>query len=244
MDHQTINPELVKLTKLPLPPHIVIVPESEERFTFLRCGHTSFRTYHVEIWGESLRMSEVSLAQTEYCPACATKMALLGSKIIRCPLCKKPIFKGEGVTLINFQRFTESNELPEGAERHEDSIIACLRMDCCPSGGCMAGNWDGERFQPLLERMTSWPLANNPRDHLHALSSSIPRLWSGDSFMQNLKAGFPIGLPALFDEYPHRVTQSDASTAARYRSAVLSCSLQQKARGISAGAWWDDASAC
>jgi hypothetical protein len=144
-----IKSELIELTTRPLPPHIKIVPEDEEQFAF-RCGHTSFRTYHIKIWDELVKPNEFAISQTDYCPECATKIDLLAFRIIRCPICAKPIFKGYEVVLVH----DDGTCALEGIERHGEHIIACMRMDCCPCGGLYAGNWNGERFVSFTESGT------------------------------------------------------------------------------------------
>ncbi len=105
------------------------------------CGHAGAERFAVSIYGE--RTKEVE--QEERCPECF--VAWMRGFCIRCALCGLPIFPGEGVAL--YAPRGEGLRL-DIATRVEDSVIGCLRWDCCPSGGFFAGYWTENGFKPAF----------------------------------------------------------------------------------------------
>lgn len=58
-----------------------------------------------------------------------------------CTFCGHPIMVGDAVALYHCELNPE--QLARAAIDPEGNYLGCLRMDCCPSGGFMAGLWNG-----------------------------------------------------------------------------------------------------
>lgn len=104
------------------------------------CGHRSLPRFRVSVYG----LVSNWVRQRELCPECfLEKQARV---VIHCVCCGNPIVPGDPVAL--YCADSEGLHL-EYATRHNDCVIGCLRMDCCPSGGCLAGHWSETGFVPM-----------------------------------------------------------------------------------------------
>ncbi len=129
------------------------LPQSEDECRIVRqmdaqrdynCGHSGAEQFVVSIYG--LHTKEVD--QKERCPDCFLEW--MKGMCIRCALCGLPIFPGEGVALYG----GGGGLRLDIATRVGDSVIGCLRWDCCPSGGFFAGHWTEDGFKPAFDGET------------------------------------------------------------------------------------------
>lgn len=104
-----------------------------------KCGHYGMWWFKISIFGS---VSE-KIHQKEYCPDCFIKW--YKERTIFCSLCGLPIFPGEGVALYD----KNSEGVREDSYSVGNSVIGCLRMNCCLSGGFFAGHWTEEGFKVL-----------------------------------------------------------------------------------------------
>ncbi|MEK7181089.1 MAG: hypothetical protein AAB738_02005 [Patescibacteria group bacterium] len=69
----------------------------------------------------------------------------------RCARCGLVILPGMAVALYGQE--SEGLRL-DIATNIDGAIIGCMRWDCCPSGGFLAGHWSEQGFQPLFQGQT------------------------------------------------------------------------------------------
>jgi hypothetical protein len=130
--------------KRPLPTatdQIIIVENS----TFQRwypCGHRGPRWFVLDTYGERTK----KIKGNERCSVCET--ARLKKYCIRCSVCGLIILPGDGVAM--YHKSSPGIKL-DIATKVGDSVVGCVRWDCCPSGGFLAGNWSEQGFVPRFK---------------------------------------------------------------------------------------------
>ncbi len=118
------------------------------RFTrTYECGHRGARWFVIDTYG--LRTKKIH--RKDLCPECT--LALFKKHIIRCALCGLRIAPGEGVALYSARSQDIKRDIATLVG--EDSVIGCLRWDCCSSGGFFAGNWSEDGFIPRFGGRTA-----------------------------------------------------------------------------------------
>ena len=125
-----------------LPQGVKIVPLSETVLEY-GCGHQGIGLFKVNLYGgDEIAPNENVLCKRLKCPNCMVIELL--AKTIRCARCGLAIMPGEGVA-----KYSRAKYDPEYATVDGDCVIGCLRWECCPSGGYIVGNWNGEKIVPL-----------------------------------------------------------------------------------------------
>lgn len=96
-----------------------------------QCGHNT--AVHELIRAEDgWTITSIRVRPIDYCHKCLEAMA------IRCSVCKKPIFIGNGVSLARVE------SLPEGAVWYNESLqtgVVCTSTECCNSHKYYSGSW-------------------------------------------------------------------------------------------------------
>lgn len=110
------------------------------------CGHPFAPRFEIDCYGQELSLADEAVAKREKCGPCALEE--FKRVVIRCGACGFAILPGDGVALYVDDRKTFPKR--ERVTLHEKQVVGCLRMDCCPSGGFYAGNWDGTKFVPAF----------------------------------------------------------------------------------------------
>ncbi|MFA6042515.1 MAG: hypothetical protein WC786_02405 [Patescibacteria group bacterium] len=125
--------------KLPTAHDEVKIVQQSEMLRIYSCGHRGSKEYALDIYGQvSQRITD-----TSDCPMC--RVARIKKHTIRCAACGLPIFPGEGVALYAFDgELFDRNKCTFVKE----SVLGCMRWDCCPSGAFFAGNWSEQGFVP------------------------------------------------------------------------------------------------
>ena len=122
--------------------HISLTERSGSKRKY-KCGHIGPKWYKLDIYGiESLEMNN---KRVDECPACL--VARLNRHVIRCALCGLPISPGESVALYHKDSSSVRKDVATIVD--ENAAVGCLRWDCCPSGGFLAGHWSEEGFVPM-----------------------------------------------------------------------------------------------
>lgn len=119
----------------------LFVAQSSESIEYA-CGHSGPRKFVINLYGQIREPNDEFFVERKMCPVCFIDS--LRKVTIRCGVCGNAIFPGEPVAAYaNNDSFNPKwlTLTPNG------SVIGCLRMDCCPSGGFFAGHWSGERFE-------------------------------------------------------------------------------------------------
>ncbi|HVN26827.1 MAG TPA: hypothetical protein VMT99_04250 [Candidatus Paceibacterota bacterium] len=111
-----------------------------------RCGHWGPSWFILSVWGERTE----KIKQWTKCPDCMIK--LWKEIMIRCGVCGRHIFPGDGVALYSGKSDGVRLEI---ATKVGDSVIGCMRCDCCQSGAFFAGNWSPSGFQPRFGGCTA-----------------------------------------------------------------------------------------
>lgn len=109
------------------------------------CGHRDSRRFQISAYG----MESVKIKNAEQCADCFIKH--VKKHTIFCALCGLPIMEGDGVALYD----ADNDCIRPEAHRIGNSVIGCLRWDCCPSAGFYAGYWTEDGFNSLFERSVS-----------------------------------------------------------------------------------------
>jgi ribosomal protein S27E len=115
-----------------------------------KCGHAYASTYAMNCYGIILEPSAEFFQDREHCGDC--EVEIFRRFTIRCALCGHFILPGEGVALYLRDSVPRSPQKWQTPFTHSDeriSVIGCLRMDCCPTGGAFAGHWTTDGFRPL-----------------------------------------------------------------------------------------------
>lgn len=115
---------------------IRILERSEKQRKYM-CGHRGPKMFKLDVYGSHTKPFE----QKDECPDCV--LARYRKHVIKCALCGLHIVPGEGVALYS----PGPDMHQEYATRVGDSVIGCLRWDCCPSAGFFAGNWSEVGFK-------------------------------------------------------------------------------------------------
>lgn len=125
------------------------LPQSDDRIELIwrgwrqrkyACGHEGPRSYQIHLYGVDSKKT----SNWDTCPSC--HIAMLKREVIRCAACGLPIFPGDGVSL--YSRESKGLDLSI-ATLVGESVIGCMRWDCCPSGGFFAGHWSEHGFKSL-----------------------------------------------------------------------------------------------
>lgn len=128
-------------TKLPdFDPTFRIISQSFFKRIY-NCGHRAGRKFRVEIYGYKSKL----ICQTNLCPTCFIETER--KKIIRCALCGLPIFPGHPVAVLSTR--SHNLRMDIATKDGDDGVIACLRSECCPTGGMFSGHWTGEKVQGI-----------------------------------------------------------------------------------------------
>ncbi len=111
-----------------------------------KCGHKGPEKFKVDFYGVRVQPNFTGKERLRVCPACRVEEVKKFS--IRCASCRHIILPGDGVALyVNDKSFDQAiaHKVKTGETK---SVLGCLRMDCCPSGGFFAGHWTEEGFKP------------------------------------------------------------------------------------------------
>jgi hypothetical protein len=138
--------DLAQPDKLPLSHGNMLVKEASETTRKYACGHEGPEWYVLDVYGQET----VKIEKKDLCPEC--KMADYKKYVIRCAACGLPIAPDQSVALYanNTEFFDQSIVTKVG-----DSVIGCMRWNCCPSGGFYAGNWTEEGFKSAFDGDTA-----------------------------------------------------------------------------------------
>lgn len=123
---------------------------SDDRVRYA-CGHDYPTRFGHDFYGERLEVSEAYADKREQCGDCM--LAEIKPLIIRCCACGAVIMPSEPVAAYaddgSFRK-EWSTATPDGK-----SVLGCMRMDCCPSGGFFAGHWSTRGFVPAFAGQAS-----------------------------------------------------------------------------------------
>jgi len=126
---------------LPTPIETIELVDAVDERCIYKCGHEGPVKYTVSIYGIELSTKKQFMCKRYKCPECT--IVDIKDIVIRCALCRLPIFPGKPVALYD----------KSSSGIHQDiahwvgySACGCLRWDCCPCGAFFAGHWDGESF--------------------------------------------------------------------------------------------------
>lgn len=135
-----------KKTSKAVPPHVtdefVVVNVSPEEVDYT-CGHRFARSFAHNLYGQVYDIDDKLLASRRHCGACLLEMTR--AKVIRCALCGRVILPGDGVAVYDDDPGFNRAWVTSLSGATTPTVIGCIRMDCCPSGGFYAGNWSGEQ---------------------------------------------------------------------------------------------------
>lgn len=126
------------------------------------CGHDGPSQYSLNVYGDG---AMISGEKTPLCPECI--IADVKKMVIRCCSCGLPIFPGNTVALYSFHRSFKHRKI---AKTIDGALIGCMRWDCCPSGGFMAGHWTKDGYKSLFNEdgtsdyVQSCPMPDRPTD--------------------------------------------------------------------------------
>jgi len=109
------------------------------------CGHRASGVYVIDTYGRRTNPIEGH----ESCPECL--LAELKRLSCRCGLCGHIILPGDGVALYD----RDPGMRLEIATLVDDAVVGCVRMNCCPSGGFLAGHWSNTGFKPMFGGLTA-----------------------------------------------------------------------------------------
>lgn len=104
------------------------------------CSHLGPEWFALNIWG----LKSFEFKKNERCAVCEIKR--IKKYCIRCAVCGLPICPGDGVALYH----NSSPDILPSATVIGDSVLGCMRWNCCPSGGFYAGNWMLDGFVPAF----------------------------------------------------------------------------------------------
>lgn len=114
----------------------VIEPTSPKQ-VYYHCGHKGPKKFTLTILGKECTPKKVYFKDRPFCHAC------LRASIIRCVLCGNPIYPGSSIAAYgDMEDFKEEWKTYTTEEKH--SVVGCMSMECCPSGGFFAGHWTGQ----------------------------------------------------------------------------------------------------
>lgn len=117
----------------------IVEPVGKRRYA---CAHSGAKSFALDVYGEITK----TIKQKEECPICM--QARYQKHVVRCALCGLGIAPGDGVALYG----ADSLDVHlEWATRINNSVIGCMRWDCCPSGGFFVGNWSEAGLKPRFE---------------------------------------------------------------------------------------------
>lgn len=130
-------------------------PLESELLFYPKCSHVGPRKFKIHGWSEAFgrevpdkyigpKGKEGKRIVTNIeCPACYAE--IVKKSTIRCCFCGGEIMPDDGVALYG----KGSTGIHESATILEDgeSVIGCLRWDCCPSGGFFGGYWTEKGFK-------------------------------------------------------------------------------------------------
>jgi hypothetical protein len=129
-----------------------------------KCGHSAPGKYFINLYGD--RFGEFDDEQD--CPDCLLVKIL--AVTIRCALCGLPIVPGRPVAVYSPRSKGLRLDI---ATRDGNSVLGCMRWDCCPSGAFYAGHWTGTALKSAFEEetlvqqviATGHPIAVDLEDH-------------------------------------------------------------------------------
>lgn len=125
-----------------------IAVEKEEGEPVLhKCGHTAPMAVEIHCYGLQVTLTEEAAKAREKCGTCCVKD--MKKYVIRCGLCGLPIMPGDGVALYSDNRKTFKDRTR--VTLSGGSVVGCLAMNCCPSGGFYAGHWTGTKVKSAFE---------------------------------------------------------------------------------------------
>ncbi len=117
---------------------IVSLGDKKDKF---ECGHEGWIHFAVDLYGEmQIKPHDAFISSRKKC--CECMLAELAKNTIRCARCGLIIMPGDGVALYK----RTGNEPAYAMFAEDGQAIGCMRWKCCPSGGLMVGNWDGEKI--------------------------------------------------------------------------------------------------
>ncbi len=109
------------------------------------CGHSAPEKYSINLYGDWFGEFD----DEQDCPDCL--LAKMLAVTIRCALCGLPIVPGRPVAVYSPR---SSGLRLDIATRDGNSVLGCMRLDCCPSGGHFAGHWTGTALKSAFEEET------------------------------------------------------------------------------------------
>lgn len=122
-----------------------------KKLFFSKCGHTCSENCVVHYYGKKIKTNYQNLVVVaggdgnsldDICPRCVFEK--MKEAAVRCCLCGIGIWLGDGVALYT----PESVGVNEAVATYvEGNVVACLQMNCCPSGSFFAGCWTLEGFK-------------------------------------------------------------------------------------------------
>lgn len=101
------------------------------------CGHRDSRRFRVSVFGKETKV----IKQNATCPACFIEETK--KHTIFCALCGLPIMPGDPVALYD----DDNDNIRDEATHLGNSVLGCLRWNCCPTAGFLAGCWTKEGFE-------------------------------------------------------------------------------------------------
>lgn len=102
------------------------------------CGHRGPRWFRISTWDEETK----KIRNRERCPDCMLVYHL--RVVIRCAVCGRYIAPGDPIAL--YSTSSKGLRVEIATMANDSSVIGCMRIGCCPSGGFFAGHWNGEKF--------------------------------------------------------------------------------------------------
>jgi len=115
-----------------------------------KCGHSYAAKFAMNIYGQIMRPSAGYWEKRERCGDCEVNMFRELTR--RCGCCGHVIMPDRKVSTYGI---TPSFRQKDGVEiiNHQDgsrSVMGCLRMNCCPTGGLYYGTWTGSKVEPAF----------------------------------------------------------------------------------------------
>ncbi len=139
--------DLADPSKLPKSTDEVKVVEQADELRMYPCGHEGPASFQLSLYGELWK----EMHEEKECPTCWIQR--IKKHVIRCALCGLPIFPGEGVAV--YHKSSEGLRLKIATYVGKETVLGCMRWDCCPSGGFFGGRWTEQGFKSLFEGRTA-----------------------------------------------------------------------------------------
>jgi hypothetical protein len=115
-----------------------------------KCGHVAPASFAMDMYGEVHNLKQEHLNNKEKCGECLALETKAHS--IRCGKCGLVIMPGEGLAIYHDSRKLFPNR--HWITHHRDSVVGCMRADCCPSGAFFFAIWNGEKIVPQFEGLS------------------------------------------------------------------------------------------